>query len=92
MGDKKLTGSRVRAARVARRKTQREVGGWVGMSDKTVCLLEAGERTLSAADAYVLAREFGVTIGYLLGEGEDEPPPGRDPILVGCVCPNRLAA
>lgn len=86
MGNKKLLGERLRLAREARHITQREMGAWVGASAKTVSLLEAGKRTISAAVAYVLAKKLGVTMDYLLDEAAGEQIPRRPMARTGGGC------
>ncbi len=60
--------SRLKAARKAKRYTQRELAGLVGMDQGHISRLENGGKGVSMEHMQALARELGVTVSHLLGE------------------------
>jgi transcriptional regulator with XRE-family HTH domain len=60
--------ARLKAARKARRYTQRQLAGLVGMDQGHISRLENGGKGVSMEHLQALARELGVSISHLLGE------------------------
>jgi transcriptional regulator with XRE-family HTH domain len=60
--------ARLKAARKARRYTQRQLADIVGMDQGHISRLENGGKGVSMEHLQVLAKELGVTISHLLGE------------------------
>jgi transcriptional regulator with XRE-family HTH domain len=60
--------ARLKAARKARRYTQRQLADLIGIDQGHVSRLESGGKGVSMAHLQALARELGVTISHLLGE------------------------
>lgn len=60
--------ARLKAARKAKRYTQRELAGLVGMDQGHISRLENGGKGVSMEHLQALAKELGVTISHLLGE------------------------
>lgn len=64
--------ARLKAARQAKKLTQRDLGARVGMDQGHISRLEHGGRGLSMEHLQALGRELGVTTSYLLGEQSRE--------------------
>jgi transcriptional regulator with XRE-family HTH domain len=60
--------ARLKAARKARRYTQRQLADLIGIDQGHVSRLESGGKGVSMEHLQALARELGVTISHLLGE------------------------
>jgi transcriptional regulator with XRE-family HTH domain len=60
--------ARLKAARKARRYTQRQLASLVDMDQGHISRLENGGKGVSMDHLQALARELGVTISHLLGE------------------------
>jgi transcriptional regulator with XRE-family HTH domain len=60
--------ARLKAARKARRYTQRQLASLVDMDQGHISRLENGGKGVSLDHLQALARELGVTISHLLGE------------------------
>ena len=66
--DRQVTASRLRLARENSGLTQGQVAEKVGWHRPTVSEIEAGRRRLSADEATRLARLYGVSVSWLLGQ------------------------
>jgi transcriptional regulator with XRE-family HTH domain len=66
--------ARLRAARRAKRYTQRLVGSRIGRDAKRVYAYEGGETVPKVPVLLDLAAVYGVSVGWLLGEADE---PGR---------------
>jgi len=72
MERKKDFATRLYELRVLNRLTQKELGEAVGLTDKSICSIENGERKTSIDKLILLAKFFDVSTDYLLGL-KDEP-------------------
>ena len=60
-------GDRLRAKRIAKGLTQKEVGDIVGVTKAAICFYEKGKRNPSLENIIDFIHIFGVTADYLLG-------------------------
>ena len=58
---------RVYELRVLRRMTQKELGKEIGLSGKSICMIEAGTQKTTIDKLILLAKFFDVSTDYLLG-------------------------
>ncbi len=72
MENKKDFATRVYELRVLRRMTQKELGEAIGLTGKSICTIESGERKTTIDKLILLAKFFDVSTDYLLGL-KDEP-------------------
>jgi len=72
MENKKDLATRLYELRVLRRLTQKQVGEAVGLTAKSICTIESGERKTTVDKLILLAKFFDVSTDYLLGL-KDEP-------------------
>jgi len=72
MERKKDFATRLYELRVLNRLTQKEVGEAVGLTAKSICTIESGERKTTIDKLISLAKFFDVSTDYLLGL-KDEP-------------------
>lgn len=61
-------GLRVRAMRISKGLSKREVGEAIGTKEHSVTRIENGRSSLSAAQLVSLAKLFGVLVSALIGE------------------------
>jgi transcriptional regulator with XRE-family HTH domain len=69
----RATGRRVAWSREAAGLSQREVGAFVGFSQRTVSRVEHGERALRPAERAAVARALGTSIAALTAPGVELP-------------------
>ncbi len=67
--DSDTLGSRLRVARQTRRWTQKEAGTAMGVAQQSFAQWENDRREISITMLKKLAKAYGVTAGWLLGEG-----------------------
>jgi len=72
MERKKDFATRVYELRVLRRMTQKELGEAIGLTGKSICMIEAGTQKTTIDKLVLLAKFFDVSTDYLLGL-KDEP-------------------
>lgn len=61
-------GLRIRAMRISKGLSKREVGEVIGTKEHSVTRIENGRSSLSAAQLVALANRFGVLVSALIGE------------------------
>jgi transcriptional regulator with XRE-family HTH domain len=74
-------GRRVRAARILRGTTLQECATEAGISYSNLSMIERGRRSMYVEHLPALAKALGVSVQYLLAEGEPESnprPPQRE--------------
>ena len=64
-------GERVRELRKAKGRTQKQMGEFLGLTERTYRAYEAGEVDPPSSKAIKLADYFDVSIDYLLGRSDD---------------------
>lgn len=72
--DPRRLGERLQQARKARRKTQQEVGDYLGIARTTVVAIEKGERRVQAAELVRLAALYGRQVNEFLRTAEPTAP------------------
>jgi transcriptional regulator with XRE-family HTH domain len=70
---RRLIADRLRAARRASRLTQAEVEGEVGIPRSGISDIETGKRGVTGLEVCRLARTYGRSVAWLVGEEEFEP-------------------
>lgn len=64
--------NRLKELRKEKKLTQQEVAEILGVNEKTVSRWENGENEIKLAQANMIANNFGVFVGYLLGYSDDK--------------------
>ena len=72
MNYESLLAERVKELRLQRKMTQKELGDVIGISHKTISMLETGGQGTTLERLALLAKFFDVSTDYLLGL-KDEP-------------------
>lgn len=62
--------NRLKELRKEKKKSQKEIANLLEINEKTISRWEKGERPIKTQKAQELAKYFGVSVGYLLGEDE----------------------
>ncbi len=70
MENKKDFATRLYELRVLRRLTQKELGEAVGLTAKSICTIESGERKTTIDKLIAIADYFDVSIDYLVGRSD----------------------
>lgn len=80
MTDQVQLGKRLRAAREAKGLSQTEAGAAIHLrSAQAISYIEAGKRGIDALRLRDLARLYGVSVAWLLGD--DSPPPDSEEFM-----------
>lgn len=65
---------RIRELRKAKKVTMKELGNMIGVAESTMSLYETGKRKPDPETLSRLADYFNVSVDYLLGRDEGQPP------------------